>query len=76
MFLEAVYNVTEGLLGPKLENAEKHVDTLEEKVQEVYYKPQDTDYIQDKLINLEDRSCRNNLRVGGVVEEKGKTLYM
>ena len=37
MFLEAVYNVTEGLLEPKLENAEKHVDTLEEKVQEVYY---------------------------------------
>ena len=35
-FLEVVYNVTEGVLGPKLENVEKHLDTLEEKVQEVY----------------------------------------
>ena len=35
-------------------SAENNVDTLEENLKEVYDYWQDTDYIQDKLIELED----------------------
>ena len=55
---------TEGVLEQKLENVEKHLDTLEEKIQNVYDYQEDydyTNYIQDKLIDLEDRSRRNNM---------------
>ena len=31
------------------------------------------DYANDRLPELQDRSRRNNLRVDGVTEEKGKT---
>ena len=48
-------------------------DTFESKVQGVCDHQHGKDYIQDKLIELGDRSCRNNLRIDGVIEEKQET---
>ena len=31
-------------------------------------------YAEAKLADLEDRSCKNNLRINGIKEEYGKTL--
>ena len=64
------------MLEEKLENIEKHLETLEEKVQDVYDYQKDIDCIQDKLIALDDRFCRNNLRIDGVMEEKRETCGM
>ena len=60
-------------LEQKVENQEKYLDTLDENVQEIYDYQQDTYHIQDKPVELEDRSHRNNLQIDGIMEEKEKT---
>ena len=64
------------MLKQKVENVEKHQDTVEEKVQEVCDHQQDTDYIQDKLMVLEDRSCRNDLQIDGLIGKRRDVTYI
>ena len=52
---------------------EKKVDNLEDKVQDIWDYQIDPDYIQHKLIELQDRSRRNNIRIDGIEEEEGET---
>ena len=67
---------TKRVLRETLENVEKHLDTLEEKVQVVYDYQQDTDYIQEKLIELEDRSRRNNVQIEDVMKKRRDIAYL
>ena len=64
------------VLRETLENVEKHLDTLEEKVQVVYDYQQDIDYIQEKLIELEDRSRRNNVQIEDVMKKRRDIAYL
>ena len=64
---------TENVIEKKLEKLETESDNLEDKVQDIWDYQIDPDYIQHKLIELEDRSRRNNIRIDGLEEEEGET---
>ena len=51
---------------------EKH-ENINKTVDEVYNSQVDYDFVYDKLIDLEDRSKRNNLRIYGISESKYET---
>ena len=55
----------------KVQNIQRKVSSLEEKVEEIYDYQIDSDEVEKKLMNLEDRSRRNNLWIDGVAEENG-----
>ena len=64
---------TENAIEKKVEKLETKLDNLEDKVQDVWDYQIDPDSIQHKLIELEDRSRRNNIRIDGIEEEEGET---
>ena len=64
---------TENVIEKKLEKLETELDNPEDKVQDIWDHQIDPDYIQHKLIELEDRSRRNNIRIDGIEEEEGET---
>ena len=64
---------TENVIEKKVEKLETELDNLEDKVQDIWDYQIDPDYIQHKLIELEDRSRRNNIRIDGIEEEEGET---
>ena len=58
----------------------KRIFTLEIMMNEMCVYQIDSDYVndglselQDKIYEMEDRSCRNNILLDGVTEEKGET---
>ena len=57
----------------KTEKLETELDDLEGKVQKIWDYQIDPGYIQHKLVELEDRSRRNNLRIDGIKEQEGET---
>ena len=63
---------TENVIEKKVEKLETELDNLEDKVQDIWDYQIDPDYIQHKLIELEDRSRRNNIRIDGIEEEEGE----
>ena len=46
---------------------------MEAELQEFYNNQIDPEYIYNKLVDLEDRSRRCNLRIDGATEKKGET---
>ena len=56
-----------------MSNAENKLADIEHRVEEIYDYQIDSDYVEEKLIVLEDRPRRNNLRVDGIVENSGET---
>ena len=46
---------------------------VDSDIQEIYEYQIDPKYIQDKLRELEDRTCRNNIRFDGIKQTKGET---
>ena len=52
---------------------ETKLDYLEGKVQEIWDYQINPDYIQHKLVELQDGSRRNNLQIDGIEEEEGET---
>ena len=56
-----------------MSNAENKLADIEHQVEEIYDYQIDSDYVEEKLIVLEDRPRRNNLRVDGIVENSGET---
>ena len=53
---------------------EDHLEHIESHVQETYDYQLDSAFIVDKLMDLEDRSRRNSLRVNSMKERPNKTL--
>ena len=64
---------TQNFIENEVEKLETKLDNLEDKVQDIWDYQIDPDYIQHKLIELEDRSRRNNIRIDGIEEEEGET---
>ena len=67
---------TDNVKETKVEKLEAELDNLEDKVQDIWDYQVDPDYIQHKLIQLEDRSWQNNIRIDGIEEEEGETWEM
>ena len=64
---------TENVIEKKVEKLETELDNVEDKVQDIWDYQIDPDCIQHKLIELEYRSRRNNIRTDGIKEEEGET---
>ena len=64
---------TEKVLEDKVVRVEENLGHIESRVQEMYDYQLDPAFIEDKLIDLEDRSRRNNLRVDGIKERPNET---
>ena len=64
---------TENVIEKNVEELETKLDNLKGKVQDIWDYQIDPDYSQHKLIELEDRSRRNNIKIDGREEEEGKT---
>ena len=67
---------TDNVKETKVEKLEAELDNLEDKVQDIWDYQVDPDYNQHKLIQLEDRSWQNNIRIDGIEEEEGETWEM
>ena len=57
---------TENVLEDKVACVEENLGHIENRVQEMYDYQLNLSFIEDKLIDLEERSRRNNLRVDGI----------
>ena len=64
---------TENVLNDKVERVEENLEHIESRVQQIYDYQLYPAFIQDKLIDLEDRSRRNNLRIDGIKERPNET---
>ena len=64
---------TENVLEDKVARVEENLGHIESRVQEMYDYQLDPTFIEDKLIDLEDRSRRTNLRVDGIKERPNET---
>ena len=64
---------TENQLEEKANNAESKLADIEHRIEEIYDYQIDPEYVEQKLIDLEDRSRRNNLRVDSILETPGET---
>ena len=64
---------TENVLEDKVVRMEENLGHIENRLQEMYHYQLDPSFIEDKLIDLEDRSRRNNLRVDGIKERPNET---
>ena len=64
---------TENVIEQKVEKLETELHDLKVKVPEIWDYQINPDYIQHKLIELEDRSRPNNLRINGIEVEEGET---
>ena len=52
---------------------EENLGSIESRVQEIYDYQLDSAFIKDKLIDVEDRLKRNNLRLAGIKEGPNET---
>ena len=64
---------TENVLEQKVKKLEERCENTETELQEFYNNQIDPEYVYNKLVDLEDRSRRCNLRIDGVTEGKGET---
>ena len=56
-----------------MNNVENKVANIKHRVEDIYDYQIDLDYVEQKLIDLEDRSRRSNLKVDGILETPGET---
>ena len=66
--LECIENVLE-----KVKKLEKRFENIGAELQQFYNNQIDPQYVYNKLVDLEDRSRRCDLRIDGVTERKGET---
>ena len=71
---KASLQFTENELKEKIQSLAKKHENICVKVEEVYDTQIDPEFVHDKLLDLEDRSKRNNLRIYGVIETNDETL--
>ena len=64
---------TDEVLQERMEKTVEKYDHINSKVNEIYEYQMDPQFVEEKLIKLEDRSRRCNLRIDGVEEGKDET---
>ena len=74
--LKASLEHTETVLEEKVAKAEKKVEKLQEQINELWdcqIDPERLQFTERKIVELEDRSRRNNLRIDGITEKENNT---
>ena len=64
---------TENVLEEKVQKCQEKAEHLDERIREIYEWQLDPEYVHNKLVDLEDRSRRNNLRIDGIKEKAGES---
>ena len=64
---------TENVLEEKVQKCQEKVEHLHERIRERYEWQLDPEYVHNKLVDLEDRSRANNLRIDGVKKKVGES---
>ena len=64
---------TENVLEEKVQKYQEKAEHLDEWNREIYERQLDPAYVHNKLVDLEDRSRRNNLRIDGIKEKVGES---
>ena len=64
---------TENVLEKKVQKCQEKAEHLDERIPEIYEWQLDPEYVHNKLVDLEDRSRRNNLRIDGIKEKAGES---
>ena len=64
---------TDEVLQERMEKIEEKYDHVNSKVNQIYEYQMDPQYVEEKLIELDGRSRRCNLRIDGVEEGKDET---
>ena len=54
------------MLEEKVQKYQEKAEHLDERIREIYEWQLDPEYVHNKLVGLEDRSRRNNLRIDGL----------
>ena len=68
--LRSSLGFTENVLEEKVKKLEERCKNMETELQEFCNNQIDPEYVYNKLVDLEDRSRRCNLRIDGVTERK------
>ena len=63
----------ENVLEQKVQKCQEKAEHLDERIREFYEWQLDPEYVHNKLIDLEDRSRWNNLRIDGIKEKVGES---
>ena len=64
--LKKILEFTENLLDEKIQKCLEKAEHLEEQIRETYEWQLHPEYVKKKLVDLEDHSKRNNLRIDGI----------
>ena len=64
---------TDNELEEKVQDIKEKAEHLDERIREIYEWQLDPEYVHNKLVELEDRSRRNNLSIDGIKEKVGES---
>ena len=64
---------TENLPEEKVQKCQEKAEHLDERIREIYECQLDPEYVHTKLVDLEDRSRRNNPRIDGIKKKVGES---
>ena len=64
---------TENVQEEKVQKCQEKAEQLDERIQEIYKRQSDHEYVHNKLVDLEDRSGWNKLRIDGIKEKIGES---
>ena len=67
---------TEDILERKVEKLEESMKDVDARLRDIYKYQVNPNYVLEKLAELKDRLCRNNLHVDGINKEKNETWEM
>ena len=70
--LRSSLEFTENLLVEKVKEFEEQCENIETEPYEIYNNQIDPEYVYNKLVDLEDRCRRCNLRIDGMTQRKGE----
>ena len=57
------------VLEKEFQKCQEKAEHLDERIREIYEWQLDPEYVHNKLVDLQDRSRRNNLRIDGIQEK-------
>ena len=64
---------TENVQEEKTQKCQEKAKHIDERIREIYKRQPDHEYVHNKLVDLEDRSGWNKLRIDGIKEKVGES---
>ena len=68
-----IIEFTENVLEEKIQKSQEKTERHDKRIRELYKWQPDRQYVHNQLVDLEDHSRRNNLRIDGIKEKDGES---